>query len=36
MDVTYTDFDSFNFPYTYSATITSLKQIVRVAANYKF
>jgi outer membrane immunogenic protein len=33
---TYTDFDNFNFPYTYSTTITSSKQIVKIGANYRF
>jgi outer membrane immunogenic protein len=34
--LTYTQFDNFNFPYTYSATITTWKQIVKVGANYRF
>jgi outer membrane immunogenic protein len=34
--LTYTYFDNFNFPYTYSATIAAWKQILKVGANYRF
>jgi opacity protein-like surface antigen len=34
--LTYTAFDNLNFPYIYSTAVTSLKQIVKVGANYRF